>query len=81
MLTGCSPCSKCGKEFLYDVGSGELGSDILQCILLNVFNFKLFNLSGLGTMCLQNFTRTKVAKEYIERGEHDHSICALVSAA
>ena len=45
----CSPCSKESKEFLHDVGSGELGLDVLQCVLLDILNPKLSNVSAPGT--------------------------------
>jgi len=44
--------------------------DILQRILLDVFDLKLFNVLALGMMYLWKIP-TAVAREYIERGEHD----------
>ena len=74
-----SPCGEGGKEFLHYVGSGELGSDILQCVLRDLLNTELFGMSALEAVCPWR-TPTVVAKEYIERGEHRSDVCASASS-
>jgi len=69
----CSPCSEGGEEFLRDVGGGEFGSDVPQCILLDVPDPKL---STCQHRTIYPYgTPTAVAKEYIERGEQARCCC------
>lgn len=71
-------CSKRSKQLLRNVGSREVGFDLLQRVLLYFFNFELLDLSGLRT---KNYWKmpTAVAKEYIERGEH-RRCCTIASS-
>ena len=55
---------------MQNVESRKLEFDILQCILLDVFDTELSNMSRLRITSSME-TPTAAVKEYIERGEQD----------
>jgi hypothetical protein len=70
-IARCLPYSKRGKEFLHDVGSRELGLNVLRCNLLYAHDSKLFNVSanvdfytGDTHRCRQRIRRTRRTRKH-----------------